>query len=83
MKLISLKYLAPAAALAGFCAAAIVTVAAEHAPGDDSASMVKPPQAPASGANPHNPDNMPVHRPKRPTNDPIARPPPASAANAK
>jgi hypothetical protein len=83
MKSISLRYIGPAAVLAGICAAAVVTAVAEQAPGDESASMVKPPQPPASGANAHNPDNMPIHRPKQPTNDPIARPPPASAANAK
>ncbi len=81
---ISLKYIAGIAALAGACAAAWVTAWAEQAPSmGESASMVKPPQSPASGANAQNPDNMPIHRPERPTNDPIARPPPASAAKAK
>jgi hypothetical protein len=55
----------------------------QGAPGDASASMVQPPQPPASGVNAHNPDNMPVKRPTKPTNDPIARRPPASAAHAK
>ena len=50
---------------------------------DAAASMVQPPQSPASGVNARNPDNMPVKRPTRPTNDPIARPPPASATHAK
>ncbi|WP_162878173.1 hypothetical protein [Trinickia diaoshuihuensis] len=47
------------------------------------ASMVQAPQAPASGANAHNPDNMPIKRPDKPTRDPIARRPPASDAQPK
>lgn len=50
---------------------------------DVGSSMVQPPQSPASGVNAHNPDNMPVKRPTQPTNDPIARQPPASATHAK
>ena len=56
---------------------------AQGAATDAGASMVQPPQAPASGVNAHNPDNMPVKRPTKPTNDPIARRPPASATHAK
>jgi hypothetical protein len=49
-----------------------------------AASMVKPPQAPASGASAHNPDNMPIKRPDQSTNDRMMHaPPPASAAIAK
>lgn len=55
---------------------------AAHAP-DGGASMIKPPQATADGTNPHNPDNMPIKRPRKPTNDKMMRTPPASAANAK
>jgi hypothetical protein len=47
------------------------------------ASMVQPPQSPASGVSAHNPDNMPIKKPQRPPRDPIARRPPASATNAK
>jgi hypothetical protein len=53
------------------------------APAESGASMVKPPRSPASGASAHNPDNMPIHRPKHPTNDPMARKPPASAVVPK
>jgi hypothetical protein len=51
--------------------------------------MVKPPEA-ASGprgqnsqTSPANPDNMPIKRPDKPTNDKMSRQPPASGANAK
>jgi hypothetical protein len=56
---------------------------AQSANTPDGASMVKPPQATADGTNPHNPDNMPIKRPRKPTNDKMMRTPPASAANAK
>jgi hypothetical protein len=52
-------------------------------PAESGASMVKPPRAPASGASAHNPDNMPIHRPKHPSDDPMARKPPASAVVPK
>ena len=46
--------------------------------------MAVPPPAAASGtASATNPDNMPVKKPRQPTHDNIARPPPASAAGAK
>jgi hypothetical protein len=48
-----------------------------------AASMVQPPQPPASGANASNPDNMPIKRPQKATRDPIARRPPASSAQPK
>jgi hypothetical protein len=47
---------------------------------DSGASMVKPPSE-ASGGD--NPDNMPVKKPRKPTNDKMMHYPPASAANAK
>ncbi len=66
---------------AGF--AGVSSTSAQGAATDAGASMVQPPEPPASGVNAHNPDNMPVKRPTKPTNDPIARRPPASAAHAK
>ncbi len=52
------------------------------APRQDSASMLKRPQATSDGTNPDNPDNMPIMRPRKPTNEKMMRTPPASAANA-
>jgi hypothetical protein len=53
----------------------------QNAPAEDSgASMVKPPSAASGG---ENPDNMPVKKPRKPTNDKMMHYPPASAANAK
>lgn len=56
---------------------------AQSANVSDGASMAKPPQATVDGATPHNPDNMPIERPRKPTNEKMMRTPPASAANAK
>lgn len=56
---------------------------AQSAKTPDGASMVKPPQATSDGTDPRNPDNMPIKRPRQPTNDKMMRTPPASAANAK
>ena len=64
-----------AAMLADMALAGISFARAEGTATDAGASMVQPPQAPASGVNAHNPDNMPVKRPTKPTNDPIARGP--------
>lgn len=73
-----------AAAIAAFaCACAASAAWAQRPATDVGASMVQPPRAPASGASAHNPDNMPIKRPRIPTNDPISRPPPASATQAK
>jgi hypothetical protein len=58
-------------------------VRAQGARMDVGASMVQPPQAPASGASANNPDNMPIKRPNKPTRDPIARRPPASDTQPK
>ncbi|SDQ50538.1 hypothetical protein SAMN05443245_1633 [Paraburkholderia fungorum] len=62
------------------------------APRGTQSPMVKPPDA-ASGVNGQNgadsapsatnPDNMPIKRPDKPTNDKMSRQPPASGANAK
>ena len=71
------------AMLAGACLAGTSFARAQRATQDTGASMVQPPQSPASGVNPHNPHTRPVKRPSNPTNDPIARPPPASATHAK
>ncbi|RDU96140.1 hypothetical protein DWV00_25520 [Trinickia dinghuensis] len=65
------------AALACICACAADAAWARRPAADVGASMVRPPQSPVSGANAHNPDNMPIKRPQKPTNDPIARRPPA------
>jgi hypothetical protein len=48
------------------------------------APMVKPPPAAASGtATAANPDNMPMKKPRKPTNDKMMHDPPASATNAR
>jgi hypothetical protein len=56
--------------------------AAQTAPRDANASMVKPPES-ASGASSSNPDHMPIKRPTQPIHDPITHDLPASATNAK
>jgi hypothetical protein len=57
-------------------------VPAQTAPAQDrGASMVKPPSEASGGSD--NPDNMPVKKPRKPTNDRMMHDPPASAANAK
>lgn len=45
--------------------------------------MVKPPTVASGAASATNPDNMPVKKPQRPTNDRMIRSEPASAAKAK
>ncbi|CAB3799575.1 hypothetical protein [Pararobbsia alpina] len=80
MRPISFARAASIAALAGLFATA---ESAQKAPLPDGASMVKPPQSPASGVDAHNPDNMPIKRPEQPTNDPMSRPPPASGPTPK
>ncbi len=54
---------------------------AQALPQDSGASMVKPPAAASGGSD--NPDNMPIKKPRKPTNDKMMHDPPASAANAK
>lgn len=55
----------------------------QPAPPAAQSPMVKPPDAAAGPASATNPDNMPIQRPDKPTNDKMSRQPPASAANAK
>jgi hypothetical protein len=55
----------------------------QAAPQNGSASMVKPPTAASGSGGASNPDNMPIKRPRKPTNDKMMHEPPASAANAK
>ncbi|CAH2902425.1 MAG: FIG00456093: hypothetical protein [uncultured Paraburkholderia sp.] len=52
-------------------------------PGDAAASMVKPPELASGATGSSNPDNMPIKRPRKPTNDKMMHEPPASGANAK
>lgn len=72
-----------ALACASICACVASAAWAQRAAKDVGASMVQPPQAPVSGADARNPDNMPIKRPQKPTNDPIARRPPASSTKPK
>jgi hypothetical protein len=55
----------------------------QAAPQNGGASMVKPPEAASGSGGSSNPDNMPIKRPDKPTNDKMMHEPPASAANAK
>jgi hypothetical protein len=48
-----------------------------------ASSMVKPPKAASGSTGSSNPDNMPIKRPTKPTNDEMTHEPPASGANAK
>ncbi len=80
------RTLARAALVAALTGAALGSTAvawAQHATTDVGASMVQTPQSPASGVSAHNPDNMPIKRPKKPPRDPMARRPPASATEPK
>lgn len=67
--------------------AACVSVAfAQTAPStqqNSSAPMIKSPEAASGAAGSSNPDNMPIKRPAKPTNDKMMHAPPASGANAK
>lgn len=72
-----------AAALTCACASGTIGARAQPPASPVGASMVQPPQSPASGVSAHNPDNMPIKRPQKPPRDPIARRPPASATHAK
>jgi hypothetical protein len=56
---------------------------AKTAPQDSSASMVKRPETASGAGGSSNPDNMPIKRPRKPTNDRMMHEPPASGANAK
>ncbi|WP_027211094.1 hypothetical protein [Burkholderia sp. WSM2232] len=60
------------------------TQAAQAAqPADAASSMVKPPESASGATGSSNPDNMPIKRPRKPTNDKMMHEPPASGANAK
>jgi hypothetical protein len=72
-----------ALAVAAASSAAAFAQAAKPAPQDNSAPMIKPPEAASSSGGSSNPDNMPIKRPRKPTNDKLMHYPPASAANAK
>ncbi|MEX3809903.1 hypothetical protein AB3X96_06460 [Paraburkholderia sp. BR13439] len=76
---------ATAAALAALLAsgANAVTQTASSAPPDSHAPMAKPPEAASGAGGSSNPDNMPIKRPTKPTNDHMSHEPPASGANAK
>ncbi|WCM22061.1 hypothetical protein NDK50_07760 [Paraburkholderia bryophila] len=50
---------------------------------DGNAPMARPPAAASGTAGSSNPDNMPVKRPPKPTDERMMRQPPASGANAK
>ncbi|MEM5455878.1 hypothetical protein VSR69_13725 [Paraburkholderia phytofirmans] len=56
---------------------------AQAAPQNDNSSMVKPPESASGSGGSSNPDNMPIKRPTKPTNDRMTHEPPASGANAK
>ncbi|MBC8749346.1 Spy/CpxP family protein refolding chaperone [Paraburkholderia sp. WC7.3g] len=70
------------AALLASGASAVAQTAAS-APPDSHAPMVKPPEAASGAGGSSNPDNMPIKRPSKPTNDRMSHEPPASGANAK
>ncbi|MPW18373.1 hypothetical protein GCT13_15990 [Paraburkholderia sp. CNPSo 3157] len=73
-----------AAVLLAASAGVAGTALAQNAASESSAPMVKPPPAAASGtASATNPDNMPVKKPRKPTNDKMMHNPPASATNAR
>jgi len=69
-----------ALALAATSGTAAFAQTAKTAPQDSSASMAKPPES-ASGSG--GSSNMPIKRPRKPTNDRMMHEPPASGANAK
>ncbi|APA85018.1 hypothetical protein BJG93_06230 [Paraburkholderia sprentiae WSM5005] len=69
-------------ALAALIASAVAQTAAS-APPDSHAPMAKQPEAASSAGGSSNPDNMPIKRPAKPTNDRMSHEPPASGANAK
>ncbi|MBC8740598.1 hypothetical protein F6X40_28610 [Paraburkholderia sp. UCT31] len=76
---------ATTAALAALFASGASAVAqtAPSAPPDSHAPMAKPPEAASGAGSSSNPDNMPIKRPAKPTNDHMSHEPPASGANAK
>jgi hypothetical protein len=72
-----------ALAIAAASGAAAFAQTAKPAPQDNSAPMIKPPEAASGSGGSSNPDNMPIKRPRKPTNDKMMHEPPASGANAK
>ncbi|WP_245253697.1 hypothetical protein [Paraburkholderia sp. LEh10] len=73
-----------AAVLAALAGAARTAWGQTVTPQAGGTPMVKPPPAAASGAaSATNPDNMPVKKPRKPTNDDMMHAPPASATNAR
>jgi hypothetical protein len=56
---------------------------AQAAPQTNSSPMLRPPEAASGSSGSSNPDNMPIKRPTKPTNDRMTHEPPASGANAK
>jgi hypothetical protein len=57
--------------------------ATQPAPQDNNAPMIKPPESASGSGGSSNPDNMPIKRPRKPTNDKMMHEPPASSAIAK
>ena len=75
--------LAALTASAALLVAGVGSTAALAAQQSAAASMVKPPEAASGADSASNPDNMPIKRPRKPTNDKMMHEPPASGANAK
>ena len=70
--------------LANGCGSAFAqSVTQQQAPKDSGASMAQPPAAASGSTHTDNPDNMPIKRPDKPTNDRMTHKLPASAAIAK
>ncbi|MCC8401635.1 hypothetical protein LJ655_06950 [Paraburkholderia sp. MMS20-SJTN17] len=67
----------------GVSGASAVAQTAPGTPPDSHTPMAKPPEAASGAAGSGNPDNMPIKRPAKPTNDHMSHEPPASGANAK
>ncbi|HEX3378401.1 MAG TPA: hypothetical protein VHU21_01190 [Paraburkholderia sp.] len=81
----ALTLTATGTALAALLASGASAIAqtAPGAPPDSHAPMAKPPEAASGAGSASNPDNMPIKRPTKPTNDRMSHEPPASGANAK
>ncbi|WP_144113662.1 hypothetical protein [Paraburkholderia sp. BCC1886] len=80
------KYLLSVCGVLSLSAACVVTTFAQTAPSAQQNSgepMIKSPEAASGAAGSSNPDNMPIKRPTKPTNDKMMHAPPASGANAK
>ncbi|HEY4295828.1 MAG TPA: hypothetical protein VGM85_05080 [Paraburkholderia sp.] len=80
------RWITPMAGIALAVAAASGAVAfaqTKTTPPEAGSPMVKPPEAASGSGGSSNPDNMPIKRPRKPTNDRMMHEPPASGANAK